>query len=133
MLHDSLTDSLDIEVEDIRCENIAEKDVGLAEAQIHETNLDNLTAISSRPLKNDHNELHHKTIHGTFDDPSLDCGTNHDGQYSQMRLDIRRENDWIEDSRIILPKIHFPPSKTSLSTFLKILLQLAAHFLTCIC
>uniref|UniRef100_A0A6N2M5R4 Uncharacterized protein n=1 Tax=Salix viminalis TaxID=40686 RepID=A0A6N2M5R4_SALVM len=28
MLHDSLTDSLDIEVEDIRCENIAEKDVG---------------------------------------------------------------------------------------------------------
>ncbi|KAG6787649.1 hypothetical protein POTOM_003692 [Populus tomentosa] len=27
MLHDSLTDSLDIEVDDIRCENIAEKDV----------------------------------------------------------------------------------------------------------
>ncbi|KAJ6713387.1 hypothetical protein OIU79_009388 [Salix purpurea] len=110
MLHDSLNDSLDIEVEDTRCENIAEKDVGLAEAQIHETNMDNLTTISSRPLKKDHNvyadagpvsfpslqnpELHLKTIHGTFDDPSLDCGTNHDGQYSQMRMDTRRENDW---------------------------------------
>ncbi|KAJ6340952.1 hypothetical protein OIU77_022289 [Salix suchowensis] len=67
---------------------------GLAEAQMHETNLDKITTISSRPLKNDHNELHLKTIHGTFDDPSLDCGTNHDGQYSQMRMDIRRENDW---------------------------------------
>ncbi|KAF9688669.1 hypothetical protein SADUNF_Sadunf01G0012200 [Salix dunnii] len=102
----------------------------------HETNLDNLTTIALRPLKNDHNgasnlstsdssytsaipfalfnsshriyaddgpvsfpslqnpELHHKNIRSTFDDPSLDCGTNHDGQYSQMRMDIRRENDW---------------------------------------
>lgn len=46
---------------------------------------------------------------------------------------------WLEDNRIILPKIHFPPSKTSLSISTlslltwKILLQLAAHFLTCIC
>ncbi|KAB5572914.1 hypothetical protein DKX38_000108 [Salix brachista] len=132
MLHDSLTDSLDIEVEDIRCENIAEKDVG-----DEEIGAEDLEIFISMPLKNDHNgasnlsttsdssytsaisfamfnsshrvyadagpvsfpslqnpELHHKTIHSTFDDPSLDCGTNHDGQYSQTRTDIRRENDW---------------------------------------
>lgn len=46
-------------------------------------------------------ELHHKTIHSTFDDQSLDCGTNHDGQHSQVRTDIHREND-----RFLIPTPH---------------------------
>ncbi|KAJ7009585.1 hypothetical protein NC653_000315 [Populus alba x Populus x berolinensis] len=72
--------------------------------QMHETKQASFTTIASRPLKRDlsgpvscpsqqNPELHHKTIHSTFDDPSLDCGTNHDGQHSQVRTDVHREND----------------------------------------
>nr|TKS03817.1 hypothetical protein D5086_0000149630 [Populus alba] len=80
--------------------------------QMHETKQASFTTIASRPLKRDlsgpvscssqqNPELHHKTIHSTFDDPSLDCGTNHDGQHSQVRTDIHREND-----RFLIPSPH---------------------------
>ncbi|KAG6791018.1 hypothetical protein POTOM_000128 [Populus tomentosa] len=79
--------------------------------QMHETKQASFTTIASRPLKRDlsgpvscpsqqNPELHHKTIHSTFDDPSLDC-TNHDGQHSQVRTDIHREND-----RFLIPSPH---------------------------